>query len=138
MASSVGGFAGSALLANLRTFRASNALTAFSEWHASTMGHRALGLKGDDLIPEEGPLVQEALRRLSPQETENRLFRFRRAYALSTTQTELAPKDQISAAEDQPYLRPLIDIVEAEIATKENFDLLTAIPEQLKRRNRSS
>ncbi|KAJ3029154.1 UNVERIFIED_CONTAM: Cytochrome b-c1 complex subunit 7 [Siphonaria sp. JEL0065] len=138
MATSVGGFVGSGLLTSLRTFRASNALTAFSNWHASTMGHRAVGLKEDDLIPDEGPLVQEALRRLSPQETQERLFRFRRAYALSTSQTELEAKDQPPASQDTPYLRPLIDIVEAEIATKENFDLLDKIPEALRKRNRSS
>ncbi|KAI9338152.1 cytochrome b-c1 complex subunit 7 [Obelidium mucronatum] len=138
MASSIGGFVGSGLLTSLRTFRASNAMTAFNNWHASAMGHRAFGLKEDDLIPDEGPLIQEALRRLSPAEREARLFRFRRAFALSTSQTELELQDQIPASQDTPYLRPLIDIVEAEIATKENFDLLTTIPEQLKRRNRST
>ncbi|KAI8610024.1 cytochrome b-c1 complex subunit 7 [Chytriomyces sp. MP71] len=92
----------------------------------------------DDLIPDEGPIVQEALRRLPPSEVQERLFRYRRAYSLSIVQQELEAKDQMSAAEDTPYLRPLLDLVEAEIATKENFDLLDKIPEHLKGRNRSS
>ncbi|KAJ3239986.1 Cytochrome b-c1 complex subunit 7 [Chytriomyces hyalinus] len=138
MSTSIGGLAGSGLLTTLRSVRSSKALTAFSNWHAGAMGHRALGLKMDDLIPEEGPIVGEALRRLPPKEQQERLFRFRRAYALSVSQIELEAKDQMAASEDQPYLRPMIDIVEAEIATKENFDLLDKIPESLKGRNRSS
>ncbi|KAJ3205216.1 Cytochrome b-c1 complex subunit 7 [Entophlyctis luteolus] len=137
-ASSLGGLAGSSLLASVKSLRNSNALAALSNWHASVMGHRAMGLKLDDMIPDEGPLVSEALRRLSPAETQERLFRFKRALALSVTQSQLEEKDQISAAEDTPYLRPLLEIVEAEVATKENFDLLSSIPEQLKKRNKSS
>ncbi|KAJ3200290.1 Cytochrome b-c1 complex subunit 7 [Entophlyctis luteolus] len=99
-ASSLGGFAGSALLASVKSLRNSNALAALSNWHASVMGHRAMGLKLDDMIPDEGPLVSEALRRLTPAETQERLFRFKRALALSVTQSQLEEKDQISAAED--------------------------------------
>ncbi|KAJ3136737.1 Cytochrome b-c1 complex subunit 7 [Physocladia obscura] len=138
MATSLGGVAGSSFLAKLRSIRASNAVTAFSEWHASAMGHRALGLKLDDLIPDEGPIVQEAVRRLPPAEQQERLFRYRRAYQLSTIQSLLEPADQLPTSQDTPYLTPLIELVEAEVATKENFDLLSKIPENLKRRNRSS
>ncbi|KAI8618803.1 ubiquinol-cytochrome C reductase complex 14kD subunit-domain-containing protein [Chytriomyces sp. MP71] len=99
MSTSVGGFIGSNLLSSLRTFRGSKALAAFNDWHAGAMGHRALGLKMDDLIPDEGPIVQEALRRLPPSEIQERLFRYRRAYSLSIVQQELEAKDQISAAE---------------------------------------
>ncbi|KAJ3060203.1 Cytochrome b-c1 complex subunit 7 [Podochytrium sp. JEL0797] len=138
MATSIGGVAGSAFLANLRNIRNSGALKSFTEWHASTMGHRAMGLKEDDLIPDEGPIVAEAVRRLTPQQTQDRLYRFRRAYALSITQSELSASEQLPASEDTPYLRPLIELVEAEVATKENFDLLSSIPAALKNRNRSS
>ena len=49
----------------------------------------SLGLKYDDLIPEESEVVQEALRRLPPREFQDRLFRFKRAFALSGTQNVL-------------------------------------------------
>jgi hypothetical protein len=36
--------------------------------------------RADDLIPEESELVQRALKRLSPKESYDRVFRMRRAF----------------------------------------------------------
>lgn len=41
---------------------------------------RDVGLRADDLIPEENDTVQLALKRLSPKESYDRVFRLRRAF----------------------------------------------------------
>ncbi|KAJ9498332.1 Cytochrome b-c1 complex subunit 7 [Exophiala xenobiotica] len=61
------------------------------------------GLRADDLIPEENDIVQLALKRLPPKEAYDRVFRLRRAF------------------QDQPYLSPIIEEIEAEL--KERADL---------------
>jgi hypothetical protein len=37
---------------------------------------------------------------------------------------------------DVPYLRPILDQVEHEVATRQNFDTMSKIPEALLKRNR--
>ncbi|KAJ3217249.1 Conserved oligomeric Golgi complex subunit 2 [Dinochytrium kinnereticum] len=96
------------------------------------------GLRFDDLIPDESEIVQEAIRRLPPREFQDRIFRYRRALNLSMAQTTLEKPEWTKPEEDLPYLRPLIDQVESEIASKQAFDNLTSIPESLKSRNRST
>ncbi|KAJ3052072.1 hypothetical protein HK097_006919 [Rhizophlyctis rosea] len=59
--------------------------------YKDAMGYRRVGLFRDDLIIEEDT-VKEALRRLTPQQYQDRTFRFRRALNLSTQQSEL-PKE---------------------------------------------
>ncbi|KAJ3407853.1 Cytochrome b-c1 complex subunit 7 [Chytridiales sp. JEL 0842] len=126
------------LLQSLRSLRTSKAFAGLAEWHANQMGYRKMGLRYDDLIPDETPIIQEALRRLPPRETQDRIFRFRRAIQLSSQQTVLEPVEWTKPEEDIPYLRPIIDQVESEVASQEAFDNLTSIPEALKKRNRSS
>lgn len=41
--------------------------------------------RADDLIPEESETVQLALKRLSPKEAYDRVFRMRRAFQVHTT-----------------------------------------------------
>jgi ubiquinol-cytochrome c reductase subunit 7 len=55
----------------------------------------------DDLIEEENDIVQEALRRLPPEEQYRRAYRIRIAQQCGVTHTEL-PKDQWLKAEDVP------------------------------------
>ena len=95
-----------------------------------------MGLVYDDLIPDESEIVQEALKRLTPKEYYERLFRFRRAINSSIKKEELGKNDWTTADMDVPYLRPIIEQVELEIATRQNFDNLVEIPSQLKSRNR--
>jgi hypothetical protein len=40
--------------------------------------------------------------------------------------------------QDIPYLRPVIDQIESEVASHETFNNLSKIPEALKSRNKSS
>ena len=61
--------------------------------------HLTTGLRFDDLIPEETPIVEEALSRLSPREYSDRLFRIRRALHLSMAKDTLPEWDWVSAKE---------------------------------------
>ncbi|KAK6375971.1 Cytochrome b-c1 complex subunit 7, mitochondrial [Exophiala oligosperma] len=74
-----------------------------ANWYADAAGYRRLGLRADDLIPEENDTVQLALKRLPPKEAYDRVFRLRRAF------------------QDRPYLSPIIEEIEAEL--KERADL---------------
>ncbi|KAI8927983.1 cytochrome b-c1 complex subunit 7 [Entophlyctis helioformis] len=125
-------------LETLRSLRSSQALTGLAEWHANLMGYRQMGLRFDDLVPDESDLVQEALRRLPPREFQDRHFRFKRALNLSMLKTQAPREEWTTAATDIAYLSPYINLVEAEIQTKENFDNLDSIPAALRNRNRSS
>jgi hypothetical protein len=60
------------------------------------------GLLFDDLIPSEGELVTEAIRRLTPADQMERLFRIRRALNLSIKKQEL-PKDEWTTAAEVPF-----------------------------------
>ncbi|KAL2914349.1 Cytochrome b-c1 complex subunit 7, mitochondrial [Polyrhizophydium stewartii] len=126
------------LLESLKSLRTSKTFAAFNAWHANNMGYRKKGLRLDDLIPDEGPVVREALRRLPPHEFQERNFRFKRAIYLSLTKAELPKEEWTTAETDIAYLRPYVDLVQAEIQTKENFDTMASIPAALLQRNRSS
>ncbi|KAI9098909.1 cytochrome b-c1 complex subunit 7 [Phlyctochytrium arcticum] len=128
----------SALTQLVRGVRNSQTGKALSEWHHNLMGYRKSGMKYDDLIPEEGDVVQEALTRLPPKDYYDRIFRQRRAINVSGQQGYLDKKDWITAEQDQPYLTPLIDQVQNEVTTMAAFDNMLAIPKELKNRNTST
>ena len=54
-----------------------------SRWYGDRMGHRQLGLKYEDLLPEENEATQLALKRLPPKEAYDRVFRIRRAFQVT-------------------------------------------------------
>lgn len=54
-----------------------------SQWYANKMGYRQLGLRLEDLLPEESEVMQMALKRLPPKEAYDRVFRLRRAFQVS-------------------------------------------------------
>lgn len=83
--------------------------------------------RADDLIPEENEAVQLALKRLSPKEGYDRVYRMRRATQLSL-QHQILPKSQWTTdKEDTPYLLPLIKEIEAEAKEKDALDSVTII-----------
>ena len=51
-----------------------------SDWYVDRMGYRQLGLRYEDLLPEESEVMQLALKRLPPKEAYDRVFRIRRAF----------------------------------------------------------
>lgn len=75
----------------------------------------------DDIIDEENPITQTALRRLDERESYDRVYRLLQASQLSLT-AKILPKDQAMTAEnDTPYLIPYI--LEAEKAAFERAAL---------------
>ena len=84
----------------------------------------------DDLISEENEDVQQALKRLPPRQSYDRVFRIRRATQLSLQQKVL-PRDQwTKPEEDKPYLGPLLSILEAESREREHLDSLVPVKNQ--------
>ncbi|KAJ9660438.1 Cytochrome b-c1 complex subunit 7 [Neophaeococcomyces mojaviensis] len=93
----------------------------FANWYANAAGYRRLGLRYDDLIPEENDTMQLALKRLPPKEAYDRVFRLRRAFQCSLAHQLLPPAEWTKPEEDQPYLSQIIK--EIEIEEKERADL---------------
>ncbi|SAM03708.1 hypothetical protein [Absidia glauca] len=93
--------------------------------YAGAAGYQQIGLKYDDLLAEESPLVKEALRRLEiaePRQVYDRAYRIRVAMQCSLSHT-LLPKDQWTTPEtDFRYLQPYIDQVNAEFTERDAFD----------------
>ncbi|KAF7186671.1 Cytochrome b-c1 complex subunit 7 [Pseudocercospora fuligena] len=93
-----------------------------SKWYFDNSGYRKLGLRADDLIPEESPEVQLALKRLSPKEAYDRVFRMRRAFQCSLAHQLLPKQEWTKADEDVPYLSPIIREIEAERTEREDLE----------------
>ncbi|KAB8239859.1 Cytochrome b-c1 complex subunit 7 [Aspergillus alliaceus] len=92
-----------------------------ANWYTDASGYRRLGLKFDDLIPEESEVVQTAIKRLPPKEAYDRVFRIRRAFQCSVSHTLLPAAEQTKPEEDVEYLSPIIREIEKE--NKERADL---------------
>ncbi|KAF2266595.1 hypothetical protein CC78DRAFT_491447 [Lojkania enalia] len=105
-------------------------LQPMAEWYKNAAGYRQLGLKADDLIPEENDVVQLALKRLPPKEAYDRVFRLRRAFQCSVSHQLLPKEEWTKPEEDDLYLTKIIDQVEAEM--KERDDLEAMVIEKRK------
>ncbi|EMF08300.1 ubiquinol-cytochrome c reductase complex 14 kDa protein [Sphaerulina musiva SO2202] len=93
-----------------------------SQWYFDNAGYRKLGLRADDLIPEESPEAQLALKRLSPKEAYDRVFRMRRAFQCSLAH-QLLPKHEWTKPEDDyPYLSPIMKAIEMEATEREDLE----------------
>ncbi|GKZ21882.1 cytochrome b-c1 complex subunit 7 [Aspergillus brasiliensis] len=95
-----------------------------AQWYTDASGYRRLGLKADDLIPEENDVVQKALKRLPPKEAYDRVFRIRRAFQCSISHTLLPAAEQTKPEEDVEYLSPIIREIEKEKLEREDLDAL--------------
>ncbi|KAK4958082.1 Cytochrome b-c1 complex subunit 7, mitochondrial [Elasticomyces elasticus] len=93
-----------------------------SRWYFDNSGYRKLGLKADDLIPEESESVQLALKRLPPKEAYDRVFRMRRAFQCSLAHQLLPQNEWTKPDEDYPYLEPIIKEIEAERTEREDLE----------------
>jgi len=96
-----------------------------ANWYANASGYRRLGLKADDLIPEENDTVQLALKRLPPKEAYDRVFRLRRAFQCSLSHQLLPTAEQTKPDEDIPYLSPIIQEIEAEMKERADLEAMT-------------
>ncbi|EAT87714.1 cytochrome b-c1 complex subunit 7 [Parastagonospora nodorum] len=95
-----------------------------ANWYCNAAGYRQLGLRADDLLPEENDVVQTALKRLQPQDAYNRVFRLRRAMQLSMTHQLLPKEEWTKAEEDVPYLTDVIKDIESEMAEREDLEAM--------------
>ncbi|KAK5698583.1 Cytochrome b-c1 complex subunit 7, mitochondrial [Elasticomyces elasticus] len=93
-----------------------------SRWYFDNSGYRKLGLKADDLIPEESESVQLALKRLPPKEAYDRVFRMRRAFQCSLAHQLLPQNEWTTPDQDYPYLEPIIKEIEAERTEREDLE----------------
>ncbi|KAK4934031.1 hypothetical protein LTR28_010974 [Elasticomyces elasticus] len=128
-------------------------MTPIANWYADAAGYRKLGLRAaadspvllyraDDLIPEESEVVLLALKRLSPKESYDRVFRMRRAFQCSLSH-QLLPKNEQTKPEevrtavltwpcttefdklqDYQYLTPIIREIEAERNEREDLEAM--------------
>ncbi|KAF2035568.1 hypothetical protein EK21DRAFT_54465 [Setomelanomma holmii] len=101
-----------------------------ANWYCNTAGYRQLGLRADDLLPEENNVVQTALKRLPPQEAYNRVFRLRRAIQLSMTHQLLPKEEWTKQEEDTPYLTTIITDIESEMAEREDLEAMVITKRQ--------
>ncbi|KAK4964214.1 Cytochrome b-c1 complex subunit 7, mitochondrial [Elasticomyces elasticus] len=99
-------------------------MTPIANWYADAAGYRKLGLRADDLIPEESEVVLLALKRLSPKESYDRVFRMRRAFQCSLSHQLLPKNEQTKPEEDYQYLTPIIREIEAERNEREDLEAM--------------
>ncbi|KAK7208571.1 ubiquinol-cytochrome c reductase complex 14 kDa protein [Myxozyma melibiosi] len=122
----------------LRSFGLANMVTSKSQGLAKLVvplagfleeinGYRKLGLRYDDLIAEESPVVQKAINRLPPKEYYDRVFRIRRAHQLSLMHQLLPKEEYLKPEDDIRYLTPYILEAEAEAKEREYFDSATVV-----------
>jgi len=99
-------------------------LKPLANWYTNAAGYRRLGLRADDLIPEESETVLLALKRLPPKEAYDRVFRMRRAFQCSLSHQLLPKEEHTKPEEDVPYLTPLIAEIEAELKEREDLEAM--------------
>ncbi|KAF3935787.1 hypothetical protein ABW20_dc0110503 [Dactylellina cionopaga] len=102
-----------------------NFIKPIADRYCDLAGYRKVGLMYEDLLREESPTVQLALKRLPPRIAYDRAFRLRRALQCSVTHTLLPKEEWIKASEDVPYLSPYIEEIEKEDKERKMFDSLT-------------
>ncbi|GAB7330203.1 hypothetical protein MBLNU13_g01866t1 [Cladosporium sp. NU13] len=104
-----------------------------SKWYFDNAGYRKLGLRSDDLIPEESEIMQRALKRLSPKDAYDRVFRMRRAFQCSLAH-QLLPKEEWTKPEDDKlYISPIIAELEAEVTERQDLEAMVITKPQIKK-----
>lgn len=104
-----------------------NFIKPLASWYGNAAGWRKIGLRYDDLYQEENDEVKMALKRLSPKESYDRIFRIRRAVQCSYQQKVLPKDEWTKPEEDIPYLSPLIEAARAELQEKKALDTLEVV-----------
>lgn len=102
----------------------SKVLVPVAQQFVKFSGYRKLGLRFDDLLIEENPIAQTALKRLPADESYARNYRIIRAHQTELTHHLLPKNEWVKAEEDIPYLLPYILEVEAAAKEREELDNL--------------
>lgn len=85
-------------------------------------GYREMGLKFNDLLLEETPVMQKAISRLPPDLSYSRVYRNITARQLSLSHDLLPPNKAVKPEEDNHYLVPYILEAEKEAFEKAELD----------------
>lgn len=88
----------------------------------SYAGYREMGLKFNDLILEESPVMQKALSRLPPDLSYSRVYRSVTAHQLALSHDLLPPSKAVKPQDDDHYLVPYILEAEREAFEKAELD----------------
>ncbi|RHZ57012.1 hypothetical protein Glove_395g52 [Diversispora epigaea] len=94
----------------------------FADYYANISGYRQLGLRYDDIIIEENSIVEQALKRLPPEENDLRNIRIKQAFQLSLMHSILPKEQWTKPEEDIRHLSPYIKKVTEEEAEREAFE----------------
>lgn len=106
----------------LKTPMLKSVLVPSSKWFTKLSGYRKLGLRLDDILIEETPVMQKAISRLPAEESYLRNYRILTAHQLSLSHNLLPESKQVSDEDDTAYLTPYILEAEAENAEKAELD----------------
>ncbi|CAN3356809.1 cytochrome b-c1 complex subunit 7, mitochondrial [Diutina catenulata] len=85
-------------------------------------GYREMGLKFDDLIDEENPILQKAIHRLPAEDKYARVYRQITAHQLALSHELLPPAKAVQPEQDDHYLIPYILEAEKEAFEKAELD----------------
>ncbi|EGW30581.1 ubiquinol-cytochrome c reductase complex 14 kDa protein [Spathaspora passalidarum NRRL Y-27907] len=100
----------------------SRVLIPLSQLFTSFSGYRQMGLKYNDLLMEETPVMQTAIRRLPEDLSYARNYRILTAHQLALTHQLLPADKAVKPEEDDHYLIPYILEAEAEAFEKAELD----------------
>ncbi|CDR41183.1 CYFA0S06e03378g1_1 [Cyberlindnera fabianii] len=106
----------------LRTPALAAVFVPAAKFFCAYAGYREMGLKFDDLIHEENPLMEKALARLPKEESYARNFRMLTAAQCAITHHLLPASKAVKPEEDTPYLLPYLLEAEAEAAERDQLD----------------
>ncbi|EMR10159.1 hypothetical protein PNEG_01433 [Pneumocystis murina B123] len=99
-------------------------LKPIAEAYISLAGYRKLGLRYEDLLPEENDAMETALKRLPKSEAYDRVYRLRVALQCSLTHTLLPKSQWVKAEEDTRYISTVLKEVVAEMNERNELDTL--------------
>ncbi|GMM33248.1 ubiquinol--cytochrome-c reductase subunit 7 [Saccharomycopsis crataegensis] len=111
----------------LKTPALASVLVPVSKVFTELSGYRKIGLRFDDLIAEETPIMQKAISRLPASESYARNFRIITAHQCTLSHQLLPLSKQVKPEEDVPYLIPYILEAEAEAAEKKELDEMVVV-----------
>lgn len=97
-------------------------VTPIAKTFVSYAGYREMGLRFNDLIAEESPIVQKAIARLPEDESYARVYRNITAHQLSLSHQLLPPSKALKPEEDTHYLIPYILEAEKEAFERQELD----------------
>jgi len=100
-------------------------VTPIANWYANASGYRKYGFKYDDLLVEETPDVQRALKRLTLKEQYDRAYRLKRASQASVLHAPIAKDQWTPSSEDVRYLKPHVVNVLKEENERKMWDNIT-------------